>query len=115
MESMRDRLSRLKESDRVVRQPLSKDDLDPQPSRALISPESIYMKKVEKVMKKHEQTKKNMLSDSGQYLSLYHELKKAEQDFLDLYEDHERKFLDLPAVFERKMDDMWEKITRRKK
>jgi hypothetical protein len=114
-ETMRDRLSRVKESSPWVRKPLSEDELRPEPGAKRISPESVFMKKVEKVMKKHDETKKRMLSDSGQYLSLYHELKRAEQDFLFLYEDKERTFLDLPEVFEQKMDTMWEKVQGRKK
>ena len=55
-----------------------------------------------------------MLADSGQYLSLYHELKKAEKDFFALLDDPEIKFLDLPDVFVQKVNRMKKKILNQK-
>ncbi len=114
VETMKERLERLKAKPIRVREPLTRDELSPNPSRALLTPESVYMKKVEKVMKNHAETKRKMLSDSGQYLSLYYELKKAEDDFLALLSDHEVKFLDLPDAFLQKVMTMKEKILARR-
>jgi len=109
-EHMRNRLERLKQNPVNVRRPLTVDDLDPQPSKRLITPETVYMRKVERVMMKHTETKRKMLSGSDQYLSLYHELKKAENDFLDLLADPEIKYLDLPDVFLQKIEEMKKKL-----
>ena len=113
-ESMKERLERLQRSTRAVRQPLTRDELDPRPSQKLITPESVYMRKVEKVMTRHANTKKKMLADTGQYLSLYHELKKLEEDFLALLDDPEIKFLDLPRVFVQKVNAMKARILNKK-
>jgi len=115
VEEMKARLRRIKQRPVRVREPLSRDELGIEPRKKLISPESVYMKKVEKVISKHGETKRKMLSDTGQYLSLYHELKKSEDDFLALLNDPEVKFLDLPDVFLRKVADMKQEILNKRK
>ena len=114
-ESMKDRLRKIKQQPIRVRQPLSRDELGLEPVKKLISPESVYMKKVEKVISKHAETKRKMLSDTGQYLSLYHELKKAEDDFLALLDDPDVKFLELPDVFVQKVRLIRDQITNKRK
>lgn len=99
METVRDRLERLKD-------PYKK----PEPQ---ITPETIFMRKVEKAIQKIESIRKKMLSDSAQYLSLFYELRKAEDEFLMLLDDKEMKFLDLPDSFMKLIDSTKAKIRRK--
>lgn len=114
VESIRERLERLKNTPPRSFEPLQRDPRVEEAKR-MISPESVFMKKVEKVMIQYGDVKKKMLSDSGQYLSLYYELKKAEEAFLALVNDPEVKFLDLPDVFMQKVEAMRLNILAKKK
>lgn len=114
VESIRERLERLRNTPTKSLEPLQKDPRVEEAKR-MISPESVFMKKVEKAMMQHSDIKKKMLSDSGQYLSLYYELNKAEESFLSLVNDPEVKFLDLPDVFMQRVETMKHVILAKKK
>jgi hypothetical protein len=109
-ESMRERLERIKHKGSSVRMPLSNDDLDPQPMKKLLTPESVYMKKIDKLIHNLAGLKKKMHADSGSYLSLYYDLKKAEKELLEAIEDPEKQFMDLPEIWVQKIEDLKLKI-----
>jgi len=102
-ESMKERLERLKNtgSDDYGFSPRRET---PQPEKKFLTPESEYMKKVEKAMTSIETLRTKMHSGTDQYISLYQELKKAEEDFLVLLQNPEEKFMDLPHVFVSKVE-----------
>ncbi len=106
MDSVRERLERIKSQPRKVGLPLSEDEINPKPEKVLLSPESIFMRKIEKLMSSINSTKQKMLADSGQYLSLYYDLKKQEKEFLETLEDPELQYLDIPDVFMQKINAM---------
>ena len=114
IESVRERLERMQNKPRRVAPPLSKDELDPRPEKVLLSPESVFMRKLEKVMKRISELKKKMNSDSGQYLSLYYDLKKAEQEFLELVDHPEVQYLDLSDIFMSKVKELKKEINNKK-
>ena len=109
VESIRERLQRLQNTPSRPIEPLVRDP-GAQEVRKILSPESVFMKKVEMVMTQYAEIKRKMLSDSGQYLSLYYELHKAEETFVTLVEDPEVKYLDLPEVFLQKVDALKQNI-----
>lgn len=91
-DSMKDRLERLKNSS-------SDFAFEPKKEEKLITPENLYMRKVEKVIQNIDSLRTKMHSGTDQYLSLFHELKIAETEFVTLIEDPEIKFMDLPDLF----------------
>jgi hypothetical protein len=113
-ESMRERLERLRNKG-PVRPPLSREDLDSEPTKKLLSPESLYMKKVDKLVTNMINLKKKMSGDSGSYLSLYYDLKKAEKQFLDALEDPEVQFLDMPEFWTQKIEDIKKQVLSKNK
>ena len=97
-ETMRERLERLKgTSSRDFES--RKEEQFFSSEKKLLTPETIYMKKVDTVIATIEFLRTKMHSGTDQYLSLYHELKKAEADFIALLDDPENKFMDLPGIF----------------
>ncbi|MBT3324253.1 hypothetical protein HN681_04715 [archaeon] len=110
MDTVRERLERLKAKPRRVGLPLSEDEINPRPEKVLLSPESIFMRKIEKLMSSITSTKKKMLADSGQYLSLYYDLKKQEKEFLETLDDPELQYLDIPDIFMQKINNMKKRI-----
>ena len=112
-ETMRDRLERLKNTS-------SSQDFgfrtkeEPVQEKKLLSPETIYMKKVEKAMTQIETLRTKMHSGTDQYISLYQELKKAEEDFLSFLKDPEEKYMDLPPVFVSKVEATKKKLLTKK-
>ncbi len=80
----------------------------------LLTPETIYMKKVDKAIALVESLRTKMHSGTDQYISLYQELKKAEEDFLSLLQDPEEKYMDLPSAFTSKVDNTKKKLLTRK-
>jgi len=114
MSKVRERLEKLKNQSYRPGLPLSEDEINPRPEKVLLSPESIFMKKIEKLMKKIVGVKQKMHSDSGQYLSLYYDLKKFETEFLETVDDPEIQYLDLPDIFVQKIDEFRQKIKNKK-
>ncbi|MBI5871640.1 hypothetical protein HZB88_00980 [archaeon] len=109
METVRERLERLKRSGGSWFSPSHPAQQREEP---VITPESIFMRKAEKAMNQIETLRKRMLSDTGQYISLFYELKKAEDEFLVIVQEKETKFLDLPDPFLRRMEEVKSKIRR---
>jgi hypothetical protein len=112
MSSVRERLEKLKNQPRRVEPALRPNEIAPSAEKVLLSPESVFMRKVEKLMKGIDELKKKMHSDTGQYLSLYYDLKKAEQDFIEAVEDADMDYLDVPRVFLQKIEQYKSKIKR---
>ena len=80
----------------------------------LLTPETIYMKKVDKCIAIVESLRTKMHSGTDQYISLYQELKKAEEDFLSLLQDPEQKHMDLPSAFVSKVENTKKKLLTKK-
>ncbi len=97
VDSVRDRLEKLKTSD-----------------DKLLTPEYIFIKKVEKSIFKMDSLRTKMTSGSDQYLSLYEELKDAEKEFLKLLDDPETKLMDFPSVFVSRVDMAKKKLLTKK-
>ncbi len=115
VESIRERLERLKNAPPKVTLPLSDQERStPTERKPMITPESVYMRKVEKLIANLESMKARMKSDSGQYLSMYYDLKKAEKEFLESIEEPEAKFYDLPDAFLHRVAAIREKIETKK-
>ncbi|HIH14916.1 MAG: hypothetical protein QT08_C0014G0021 [archaeon GW2011_AR17] len=112
METVRDRLVRLKNTSfqggfEPRREERPKED-------KFLTPESQYMKKVEKAIAQVESLRTKMHSGTDQYISLYQELKVAEDEFVKLLIDPEQKFMDLPTAFISKVDNTKKKLLTKK-
>jgi len=112
MESMRDRLEKLKNSPWRVPNPVDKDVTG---MHKPVTPESVFMKKLDKAMSNIEQIRKKILADSDSYLSLFYELRKAEKEFLEILNEKEEKELILPEHYLNKIEDTKNKIRNIKK
>lgn len=108
IETVRERLERLKKTP-PSSWPPTIHYVEREP---IITPEAVFMRKAEKIINNLESIRKKMLSDTGQYLSLFYELKKAENEFINLLQEKEVKFLDLPENFVRKLEEIKAKIRR---
>ena len=106
-DSMKDRLERLKNS-------TSDFTFEPKKEEKLITPEAIYMRKVEKTIQTVDSLRNKMHSGTDQYLSLFHELKIAEIEFVKLIEDPETKFMDLPDLFLSRVENTKKKLLTKK-
>lgn len=108
METVRERLEKMRNTP-------SSGYREEQPrENKLLTPESIYMKKVERALAVVEALRSKMHTGTDQYISLYQELKFAEDEFVKLLEDPDRKFMDLPSVFLNRMDTANKKLITRK-
>ena len=87
---------------------------NPSSGDKLLTPETIFMKKVEKSIMKIDNLRTKMTSGSEQYISLYEELKEAEQDFCKLINDPETKFMDFPSIFVSRVDTAKKKLITKK-
>jgi hypothetical protein len=112
MSIVRDRLEKMRDQPRKVAPALRDDEMSSNTDKVLLSPETVFMRKVEKSMKIIDSLKKKMHGDSGQYLSLYYDLKRAEKDFLEAVENSDIEYLDIPHVFLQKVDKYKESIKR---
>ena len=112
-ETMRDRLERLKNSSSYGDFEIKRKE-EPSAEKKLFTPETVYMKKVDKIIGEIESLRTKMHSGTDQYISLYQELKKAEEDFLSLLQDPEQKCMDLPAAFISKVDNTKKKLLTKK-
>lgn len=86
----------------------------PQREEKLLTPETQYMKKVDKVIQQIDTLRTKMHSGTDQYISLYQELKKAEEDFLALLEEPDQKGMDFPTAFVTKVDNTKKKLLTKK-
>lgn len=111
---MRDRLERLKNapSQRVFEP--RRDEQTSNKSDKLLTPETIYMKKMDKAMLAIEALRTKMHSGTDQYISLYQELKVAEEEFVKNLQDPEQKFMDLPTAFVSKVESTKKKLLTKK-
>lgn len=112
VETVRDRLEKLKNTP-IQGAFESKRDEKPREEK-LLTPETIFMKKVDKAIMQVETLRSKMHSSSDQYITLYAELKKAEEDFLSLLNDPEQKFMDLPSAFVNKVENTKKKLITKK-
>jgi len=109
MDTVRERLERLKNT------PSYGSYRDEQPKdNKLITPENLFMKKVEKALASVEALRSKMHTGTDQYISLYQELKFAEDEFVKLLEDPESKYMDLPTAFTSRMESAKKKLLTRK-
>ena len=112
-ETMRDRLERLKNSPSSGAFEVRKRE-EVQNKEKILTPETQYMKKVEKIIGEIEALRVKMHSGTDQYISLYQELKKAEEDFLKLLQDPDEKYMDLPTAFTSKVEMAKKKLLTKK-
>ena len=112
METMRDRLEKLKNQRWGIPKPIDKDVTG---VHQKITPESLFMKKLDKSMSNIESIRKKVLADSNSYLSLFYELRKAEKEFLEILKEKEDKELMLPDHYLNKIEDVKNKIRNIKK
>src|SRR3989338_9556206 len=99
-DTMRDRLERLKNSSSSSTFGFkTKEEQTPSKEGKLLTPETVFMKKADKIISTIESLRTKMHSGTDQYISLYQELKKEEEDFLALLQDTEVKVMDFPPAF----------------
>jgi len=105
-EYMKERLRRLKERPGWAFKPLDKEFLNKmEPSKVIKTPETEMQNKIEKAMKKVEDIR-NKMKDASNYLSLYYDLKKAQDEFLQLVDEMENgNFLDFPDSFVKRVNN----------
>ncbi len=115
VESMRDRLERLKNSPSPEPYEPRRREEAPSSERKFLSPETIFMKKAEKVMAEIESLRTKMHSGTDQYISLYQELKMAEDTFSKLFTDPEYKNMDFPTLFLSRVENTQKKLLTKKK
>lgn len=111
-DTMRDRLERLKNTS-------SSGNFEPRREERpreekFLTPESQYMKKVEKAISQIEALRTKMHSGTDQYISLYQELKKAEEDFVVLVNNPQEKDMDLPVAFTSRIESVKKKLLTKK-
>ena len=116
VESIKERLERLQKSPPKVTLPFAEEEREVEVERRqpTITPETVYMRNIEKLMTNLETLKAKMKQDSGQYLSMYYDMKKAEKEFLDAINDPETKLYDLPDTFIHKVAILREKLANKK-
>jgi len=107
VESVRDRLEKLKNSRWSVPNPVDKDVTG---MHKPLTPESVFMKKLDKAMSNIEAIRKKVLADSNSYLSLFYELRKAEAEFLELLKEQDDKELMLPDHYLKKIEEVKSRI-----
>ena len=112
METVRERLEKLKNTPYQGAYESRRDERPRE--EKLLTPESIYMKKVDKAIMQIEALRTKMHSGTDQYISLYQELKKAEEDFLSLLQDPEQKNMDFPTAFLSKVESTKKKLLTKK-
>ncbi len=102
-----ERLTNLQNEKKFVPKPLSKKELGrPEPEKKIITPESVFIKNVESIIKKIEEIKAKMKNDTEMYLSNYSDLQRLERKFIELInkEEEEIKFMDLPELFLKRLE-----------
>jgi len=111
-ETVRERLEKLKNTPTYGVYESRRDERPHE--EKLLTPETMYMKKVDKAISQVEALRTKMHSGTDQYISLYQELKVAEDEFVKLLVDPEEKFMDLPAVFVNKVENTKKKLLTKK-
>tara|TARA_Y100000310_G_C20506256_1_gene726561 strand:+ start:56 stop:394 length:339 start_codon:yes stop_codon:yes gene_type:complete len=111
MSTVRDRLVKLKNRPTRGLPPIRRET--PRDS-VLLSPEITFIRKIESLIKNIQVIRRKMMSDSGQYLSLYYDMKKAQKVFLEAVEDPEMQYLDLSDVFQKRVNEMKQLIAENK-
>jgi len=107
VETVRERLEKLKHSQWRVQSPVDKDVTGMHKS---VTPETVFMKKVDKSISTIELIRKKVLADSDSYLSLFYELRKAEAEFLEVIKEIDEKALLLPDHYLNKIEQIKSKI-----
>jgi hypothetical protein len=103
MSKVRERLEKLKDRPTRGIPPMRRET--PRDS-VLLSPEITFIRKIESLIKEIQVIRRKMRADSGQYLSLYYDMKKAKKVFLEAIEDPEMQYLDLSDVFLKRVNEM---------
>lgn len=111
MSTVRDRLEKLKNRPTSGIPPIRRE---PTGDSILLSPEITFIRRVESLIKNIQVIQRKMRSDSGQYLSLYYDMKKAQKEFLTATEDPEMQYLDLSDVFLKRVEEMKRMIAENK-
>ncbi|MFH1972810.1 MAG: hypothetical protein ABIJ18_05015 [archaeon] len=107
VETVRERLEKLKHSQWRAHTSLDKDVTG---MHKQITPETVFMKKIDKAISNIEIIRKKVLADSNSYLSLFYELRKAEAEFLELLKELDDKELFLPDHYLTKIKQIKSKI-----
>lgn len=109
--SVRERLENLKKNPKCVPKPLAIiPQRDGRPtSESMLTFERLFQQKVDKAITKIESIKEKMKS-SETFTSYFYDLKKAEQEFLDLLKTAEEKRVEFPDNFNKKIEETKSKI-----
>ena len=112
--SVRERLEKLKKNSQDIPNVLeSVPDRERRPlGDGMYTFERIFQQKVEKAIKKVEILKERM-EDSENFLNLFYDLKKAENEFLDLLAEAEKRKIDFPDNFNKQIEEIKNQIRQR--
>lgn len=103
METVRERLEKLK--NKPVYNP--QQPHQPQP---LITPEILYLKKLDKSIATIEAIRKKFTNDTPSYLSLFYEQKKAEKELMEILKEGEDKEFSIPDSYTKRIEEIKSKI-----
>ncbi|MDP2906998.1 MAG: hypothetical protein Q8O03_03590 [Nanoarchaeota archaeon] len=112
--SVRERLENLKKNSRDVPKVLeSVPDRERRPlGDGMYTFERVFQQKVEKVIKRIEFLKERM-EDSENFLNLFYDLKRVENEFLDLLAEAGKRKIDFPDNFNKQIEDIKSQIRQR--
>ncbi len=74
--------------------------------------ERVFQQKVEKAVKRIDVLKERM-QDSEMFINLFHDLKKAENEFLELLAEAEKRKLTFPDNFNKRIEEIKSQIRQR--
>ncbi len=98
MESVKERLEKLREKHSIVAKPLG-EKKEPK-----LSMDAVYQKKLENALTKIEAIKKKMEIGTS-FLNYYNDLKAAEKEFLDILNEAREKGVVFTEQFEKKVKE----------
>lgn len=109
--SVRERLENLKKNPRNVPSVLdSVPDRERKPlDDGMYTFERVFQQKVDKAIKKVDLLKERM-EDSENFLNFFYDLKKAENEFLDLLAEAEKRKIDFPDNFKKQIEEVKSQI-----
>lgn len=112
--SVRERLENLKKNSQNVPSVLeSVPDRERRPlGDGMYTFERVFQQKVDTVIKKVELLKERM-EDSENFLNFFYDLKKAENEFLDLLAEAEKRKIDFPDNFKKQIEEIKSQIRQR--
>jgi len=112
--TVRERLENLKKKSRDVPKILeSVPERERRPvGDGMYTFERVFQQKVDKAIKKIGFLKEKM-EDSENFLNLFYDLKRAEEEFLKLLEEAEKRKLDFPDNFKNQIEEVKSQIRQR--